>query len=71
MNKKNYIKPIAMVFACNPESLLAGNSNPIEVTTNTGGKVPNLESGGSTNNSGLIGSKDNSGMSGMSWDEEE
>lgn len=69
MNKKNYIKPIATVFACNTESLLAGNSNPIEVTTNTGGKVPNLESSGSTNNSGLIGSKDNSGL--LDWDDEE
>lgn len=69
MNKKNYIKPIAMVFACNPESLLAGNSNSIGVTTNTGGKVPNLEYGGSTNNSGLIGSKDNSGL--LDWDDEE
>lgn len=67
MNKKNYIKPIATVFACNTESLLAGNS--IEVTTNTGGKVPNLESGGSTNNSVFFGSKDNSGL--LDWDDEE
>ncbi len=66
MNKKNYIKPIATVFACNTESLLAGSTG---VTTNTGGKVPNLESGGSTNNSGLFGSKSNSGL--LDWDDEE
>lgn len=70
MNKKNYIKPIATVFACNTESLLAGYST--EGTNNTGSTtVQKPESGGSTDNSGLFGSKDNSGMFGMSWDEEE
>lgn len=66
MKKKNYIKPIATVFACNTESLLAGSTG---VTTNTGGKVPNLESGGSTGSSNLFGSKDNSGL--LDWDDEE
>lgn len=70
MNKKNYIKPIATVFACNPESLLAGYSTGgTNYTGSTTEQKP--ESGGSTDNSGLFGSKDNSGMSGMSWDEEE
>ena len=70
MNKKNYIKPIATVFACNTESLLAG-SGSTGGTNNAGGVEQKPGYGGSTNNPGLFGSKDNSGMSGMSWDEEE
>lgn len=66
MNKKNYIKPIATVFACNTESLLAGS---VGVTNNTGGDNPTLGDGGSTSDTGLIGSKDNSGL--LDWDEEE
>lgn len=68
MNKKNYIKPIATVFACNTESLLAGYST--EGTNNTGSTtVQKPENGGSTGNPGLIGSKDNSGL--LDWDDEE
>ena len=68
MNKKNYIKPIATVFACNTESLLAGYSTG--GTNNTGSTtVQKPESGGSTDNSGLFGSKDNSGL--LDWDDEE
>lgn len=68
MNKKNYIKPIATVFACNTESLLAG-SGSTGGTNNTGGSEQKPEYGGSTSDTGLIGSKDNSGL--LDWDEEE
>lgn len=68
MNKKNYIKPIATVFACNTESLLAGYSTG--GTNNTGSTtVQKPESGGSTGNSGLFGSKSNSGL--LDWDDED
>ena len=67
MNKKNYIKPIATVFACNTESLLAGFST--EGTNNTGGGEQKPGSGGSTGDSNLFGSKDNSGL--LDWDDEE
>lgn len=68
MNKKNYIKPIATVFACNTESLLAGYSTG--GTNNTGSTTEQKpESGGLTSNPGLIGSKDNSGL--LDWDDEE
>lgn len=65
MNKKNYIKPIATVFACNTESLLAGSTGG---TNNTGGGEQKPEDKGPTDNSDNFGSKFNSGMS---WDEEE
>lgn len=66
MNKKNYIKPIATVFACNPESLLAGYSTGVE--SNVNNPVEQPKGNGSTSDSGLFGSKEHSGMS---WDEEE
>lgn len=66
MNKKNYIKPIATVFACNTESLLAGSTGG---ANNTGGEEQKPVYGGSTGNSGLFGSKDNSGL--LDWDDEE
>lgn len=65
MNKKNYIKPIAMVFACNPESLLAGSTGVESYVNN---RVEQPKGNGSTSDSGLFGSKEHSGMS---WDEEE
>lgn len=65
MNKKNYIKPIATVFACNPESLLAGSTG---VESNVNNPVEQPKGNGSTSDSGLFGSKEHSGMS---WDEEE
>lgn len=68
MNKKNYIKPIATVFACNTESLLAG-SGSTGGTNNAGGVEQKPGYGGSTNNSGFFGSKDNSGL--LDWDDEE
>lgn len=68
MNKKNYIKPIATVFACNTESLLAG-SGSTGGTNNAGGVEQKPGYGGSTSNPGLIGSKDNSGL--LDWDDEE
>lgn len=68
MNKKNYIKPIATVFACNTESLLAG-SGSTGGTNNAGGVEQKPGYGGSTNNPGLFGSKDNSGL--LDWDDEE
>lgn len=68
MNKKNYIKPIATVFACNTESLLVGYST--KGSNNTGSTTEQKpSSGGSTSNSGLFGSKDNSGL--LDWDDEE
>lgn len=67
MNKKNYIKPIATVFACNTESLLAGYSTDGENKTGST-TVQKPESGGPTSNSNMFGSKFNSGMS---WDDEE
>lgn len=67
MNKKNYIKPIATVFACNTESLLAGYSTG--GTNNAGGVEQKPGYGGSTNNSVFFGSKDNSGL--LDWDDEE
>ena len=68
MNKKNYIKPIATVFACNTESLLAGYSTV--GTNNTGSTtVQKPESGGSTDKPSAFGSKDNSGL--LDWDDEE
>lgn len=66
MNKKNYIKPIATVFACNTESLLAGSTGG---TNNAGGGEQKPEYGGSTSNPGLFGSKSNSGL--LDWDDEE
>lgn len=66
MNKKNYIKPIATVFACNTESLLAGNSTGVE--SNVNNLVEQPKGNGSTSDSSLFGSKEHSGMS---WDEEE
>ena len=65
MNKKNYIKPIATVFACNTESLLAGSTG---VESKVNNSVQQPEDKGSTSNSNMFGSKFNSGMS---WDEEE
>lgn len=66
MNKKNYIKPIATVFACNTESLLADNSTVVE--SNVNNPVEQPKGNGSTSDSSLFGSKEHSGMS---WDEEE
>lgn len=68
MNKKNYIKPIATVFACNTESSLAGYSTEGENKTGST-TVQKPESGGSTDNSNMFGSKDNSGL--LDWDDEE
>lgn len=65
MNKKNYIKPIATVFACNTESLLAGSTGGENYA---GGGEQKPEDKGSTGDSSMFGSKFNSGMS---WDEEE
>lgn len=65
MNKKNYIKPIATVFACNTESLLAGSTGGGSYVNNP---VEQPKGNGSTSDSGLFGSKEHSGMS---WDEEE
>lgn len=65
MNKKNYIKPIATVFACNTESLLAGSTGGESYVNNP---VEQPKGNGSTSDSGLFGSKEHSGMS---WDEEE
>lgn len=66
MNKKNYIKPIATVFACNTESLLDGHSTGVE--SNVNNLVEQPKGNGTTSDSGLFGSKEHSGMS---WDEEE
>lgn len=65
MNKKNYIKPIATVFACNTESLLAGSTGGESYVNNP---VQQPEDKGSTSNSNMFGSKEHSGMS---WDDEE
>ena len=65
--KKNYIKPLATVYHCNTESLLASQSTGGE--NNTGGPEQKPGSGGSTDNSGSFGSKENSGL--MDWDDEE
>lgn len=65
MNKKNYIKPIATVFACNTESLLTGSTRGESYVNNP---VEQPKGNGSTSDSGLFGSKEHSGMS---WDEEE
>lgn len=65
MNKKNYIKPIATVFACNTESLLTGSTGGKSYVNNP---VEQPKGNGSTSDSGLFGSKEHSGMS---WDEEE
>lgn len=65
MNKKNYIKPIATVFACNTESLFAGSTG---VESNVNNLVEQPKDNGSTGDSNLFGSKEHSGMS---WDEEE
>lgn len=65
MNKKNYIKPIATVFACNTESLLA-DSTGVESKVNS--LVEQPKGNGSTSNSNMFGSKEHSGMS---WDDEE
>ena len=66
MNKKNYIKPIATVFACNTESLLVGNSTGVE--SNVNNRVEQPKGNGSTSDSSLFGSKEHSGMS---WDDGE
>ena len=66
MNKKNYIKPIATVFACNTESLLADSTGGESYVNN---RVEQPKGNGSTGDSSLFGSKDNSGL--LDWDDEE
>ena len=66
MNKKNYIKPIATVFACNTESLLAGSTG---VESNVNNRVEQPKDNGSTGDSNLFGSKSNSGL--LDWDDGE
>lgn len=64
--KKNYIKPLATVYYCNTESLLASQSTGGE--NNTDGLEQKPVYGGSTDNPGLFGSKNNSGFL---WDDED